>query len=81
VLLHPLDVLGGDDLPTGSGLEFFPGMTMAGGRKRALVRDCLLLLRERFDVGSVGRHARSLEAADLPLRAAPPAPAVRAPVR
>lgn len=60
VLLHPLDLLGGDDLPD-SGLDFFPGMSMPGARKRALVRDCLRLLTERFDVGAVAAHAEALD--------------------
>jgi hypothetical protein len=57
ILLHPLDFLGGDDLP-GSGLEFFPGMALPGARKRALVRDCLGMLRDRFDVVTVDEHTR-----------------------
>ena len=68
ILLHPLDVLGGDDLP-GSGLEFFPGMATPGARKRALVRDCLRALTRRFEVVPVGEHARRIASGDgLPVR-------------
>ncbi|MEY2569696.1 MAG: hypothetical protein QOE63_46, partial [Acidimicrobiaceae bacterium] len=59
ILLHPLDLLGGDDLP-GSGLEFFPGMALPGERKRTLVRDCLAMLADRFDVVPVDAHAAAL---------------------
>jgi peptidoglycan/xylan/chitin deacetylase (PgdA/CDA1 family) len=67
ILLHPLDLLGGDDLP-GSGLEFFPGMSLPGAQKRALVRDCIALLREQFDVVTIGEHSRrALEHNRLPV--------------
>lgn len=56
ILLHPLDLLGGDDLPD-SGLEFFPGMALPGARKRRLVADCLAMLKDRFEVVPVGEHA------------------------
>jgi hypothetical protein len=61
ILLHPLDLLGGDDLPD-SGLEFFPGMQIPGARKRALVADCLAMLTEHFDVVPVGEHAAAVAA-------------------
>lgn len=67
ILLHPLDLLGSDDLPD-SGLEFFPGMNIPGARKRALVRDCLDLLTDAFDVVPVGDHATALTAESLPLK-------------
>jgi hypothetical protein len=60
VLLHPLDLLGGDDVAD-SGLELLPGMSMTGARKRSLVRDCLRLMTERFDVGTVAAHAEALD--------------------
>lgn len=70
ILLHPLDLLGADDLPD-SGLEFFPGMAIPGDRKRAMVRACLRMLTDHFDVMPVGEHARSISAAGgLPVRAA-----------
>jgi len=70
ILLHPLDFLGGDDLP-GSGLEFFPGMALPGARKRRLVGDCIALLKERFDVVPVSKHAaNALAAGGLETRSA-----------
>ena len=64
ILVHPLDLVGADDLPS-SGLEFFPAMNLPGARKRLLVRDCLARFAAAYDVGSVGRHARAV--ADGPL--------------
>jgi peptidoglycan/xylan/chitin deacetylase (PgdA/CDA1 family) len=66
ILLHPLDLLGGDELRH-SGLEFFPGMALSGARKRRLVLDCLRLLADRFDVVPVGEHAAALDARSRPL--------------
>ena len=63
LLLHPLDLIGADDLPKGSGLEFFPGMAMEGARKRKLLVDCLTKFGEAFDVGPMGAHAEAVEAA------------------
>jgi hypothetical protein len=56
ILLHPLDLIGADD-DVPEGLRFFPGMDLPGARKRALVRDCVAMLRDRFDVVPVGEHA------------------------
>ncbi len=61
LLLHPLDVMSADDAPS-AGLEFFPGMTVPGSRKRALVVDCLRRFADGWDVGPMNRHAASLEA-------------------
>jgi hypothetical protein len=69
LLLHPLDLIGADDLPPGSGLEFFPGMAMDGARKRKLLVDCLTRFKAAFDVGPMGRHADAVDAVgDTPLR-------------
>jgi peptidoglycan/xylan/chitin deacetylase (PgdA/CDA1 family) len=64
ILLHPLDFLGGDDLPD-SGLEFFPGMNVPGERKRRLVESCLRMLKERFDVVPITAHADAISRRDL----------------
>lgn len=70
ILLHPLDLVGTDDLgPTGEGLRFFPGMDLPGARKRDLVAACLAVMRDRFDVQPVGRHAAGMAASDLPVLA------------
>ncbi|MDQ1710990.1 MAG: peptidoglycan-N-acetylglucosamine deacetylase [Frankiaceae bacterium] len=65
ILLHPLDLLGGDDV---SGLAFFPGMGLPGERKRALVTECVRALAARYDVVPVGTHAAAIGARSLPSR-------------
>jgi peptidoglycan-N-acetylglucosamine deacetylase len=57
LLLHPLDLLGADDVKE---LGFFPGMAMSGSAKRALLRDCLRLLTSAFRVVPLGEHAGTL---------------------
>ncbi|TAM90601.1 polysaccharide deacetylase [bacterium] len=47
ILLHPLDFLGGDDVPE---LAFFPAMNMSAGRKLAIVADACEALSESFTV-------------------------------
>jgi hypothetical protein len=64
ILLHPLDVLGGDDVRS---LSFFPGMAMSGREKRELVGGFLALLAERYEICTVGEHAGSLAGSDLPI--------------
>lgn len=54
ILLHPLDFLGGEDVPR---LQFFPSMGMTGEQKIAVVERCLDSLANLFNVGSVGEHA------------------------
>ena len=67
VLLHPLDLLGGDEV---SSLAFFPGMAMPGAVKRERVRRYLQRLGSTFDVVPVGEHAARAGSRSLPLRAA-----------
>ena len=68
ILLHPLDLVGADDLgEAGGGLRFFPGMDLPGERKRDLVRACLATMAERFEVLTLGGHAARLAGADLPV--------------
>jgi hypothetical protein len=65
-LLHPLDVLGGDEAPA---LRFFPGMDLATARKLELFRKALRLLGEHFELVPMSTHARALLARpDLALR-------------
>lgn len=54
ILLHPLDFLGGADVPR---LQFFPSMGLTGEQKIAVVERCLDSLTHLFDVRSVGEHA------------------------
>lgn len=65
LLLHPLDFLGEDDVP---GLEFFPGMSQAGGEKVSLVEECLDLLQSSFEVSSMREHARRARASSRAVR-------------
>ena len=64
ILLHPLDVLGGDDVRS---LSFFPGMAMSGKEKRELVGGFLGLLAERYEICTVGEYAASLAGSELPI--------------
>lgn len=65
LLLHPLDFLGGDDIPD---LKFFPGMNLPGERKLELVSRVLQEISKHYEVMSLGRHARVVATrADLPL--------------
>lgn len=54
ILLHPLDFLGGEDVPR---LKFFPSMGMTGEQKIAVVERCLDSMVHLFDVRPVGEHA------------------------
>lgn len=58
LLLHPLDLLGGDLVPQ---LTFFPGMDLRTDRKERLLRRFLSLLRERHVLVPMSAHARALE--------------------
>lgn len=60
-LLHPLDVLGPEDAPQ---LAFFPGMDVASEPKRALVREVLAALAERFTLVPMSAHAAHALAQD-----------------
>ena len=65
ILLHPLDFLGGEDVPS---LGFFPAMRMPAARKLQLVEHCLSRMQALFDVRSLGEHAAVADArATLPV--------------
>ena len=64
-LLHPLDLIGGDDVPA---LAFFPGMDLSGARKRQVFLRVLALLGSRFRLVPMSEHARSF--GELPVRRA-----------
>ena len=64
ILLHPLDFLGSEDAPS---LGFFPAMRMAAARKLECVEWCLDALAARFQLVSLGEHARLASTrSDLP---------------
>jgi peptidoglycan/xylan/chitin deacetylase (PgdA/CDA1 family) len=71
-LLHPLDLLGAEDVPA---LRFFPGMDLSSEHKAHLFRRMLSLLGRHFDVVTMGRHA-ALANQDGHLRTVVPAPAI-----
>lgn len=54
LLLHPLDFLGGDDVPE---LKFFPAMSLPGGQKARLAEGLLDIYRQQFDVVAMSVHA------------------------
>lgn len=55
VLLHPLDFLGADAVPS---LAFFPGMKRSSADKLAITERCLDLLQRSYSILTVGEHAR-----------------------
>lgn len=65
-LLHPLDLLGGDQVES---LAFFPGMDLDGATKRRLFVEVLQAIAERFDAVPMSELARRvLGRHDLPIR-------------
>ncbi len=64
-LLHPLDLLGGDDVPQ---LSFFPGMNLTTRRKRQLFVDAMDMLGSEFDIITMNAHANRLVTGDLAQR-------------
>lgn len=57
LLLHPLDLLDAKDAP---GLEFFPGMGMDYGRKRAMLDFILHELSKYYRLVGMDEHARAI---------------------
>lgn len=56
-LLHPLDLLGGDQIPQ---LAFFPGMDLSSVQKVILFKKVLKELDKHFTLVNMSTHARSL---------------------
>lgn len=63
MLLHPLDVLSGDEVPA---LAFFPGMEIPAATKARRVSRFLSMLTDQFAVTPVGEYASLVAARDLP---------------
>lgn len=63
LLLHPLDLVDGTEIPE---LAFFPGMGMPWAVKHRLLSRWIGRLQERFDVRTVGEHARAVSLRPLP---------------
>lgn len=53
-LLHPLDFLGGDDVPA---MKSFPGMSIGAERKIGFLSEAIDTLADNFEVVSMRRHA------------------------
>lgn len=58
-LLHPLDLIGGDQAPA---LAFFPGMDLTSGRKQAFFVKVLGILARWFQPVPMSAHARAIQA-------------------
>ena len=56
-LLHPLDLLSGDQVPE---LSFFPGMDIPGPRKERLFSEVLDVLASSFELKTMGEQAASI---------------------
>jgi peptidoglycan/xylan/chitin deacetylase (PgdA/CDA1 family) len=54
ILLHPLDFLGGEDVPS---LAFFPAMGLAATTKLECVEHCLEGMQAIYNVRTLGEHA------------------------
>lgn len=59
LLLHPLDFLGGDEVPQ---LSFFPGMKRSGDEKRAFSERMLQIYAHQFQVLPMGKRAEQIAA-------------------
>ncbi|QDU90010.1 Polysaccharide deacetylase [Pirellulimonas nuda] len=62
MLLHPLDLLGGEEAPLLSG---FPGMGLGREAKAAALDRLLKTITDRFQVCTIGRQVASLTAAPI----------------
>jgi hypothetical protein len=56
-LLHPLDLLGGDQVPE---LRFFPGMDVSASEKRIVFEAVLRRLGRTFRIVSMSEHGRAI---------------------
>jgi len=56
-LLHPLDFLGGDQIPE---LAFFPGMDLSGKQKMEIFERVLKELEKHFTFGNMSLYAKSI---------------------
>lgn len=66
LLLHPLDLLSGDDVDE---LKFFPGMQMPLADKLSIVSEMLRIMSDRFTVVTMREHASNVAAqTDLTFR-------------
>ena len=64
-LLHPLDAIGGDQVPQ---LAFFPGMDVPSAHKKRLLGRVLDRLQHHYRLVTMGEHAGRIATRALPLR-------------
>ena len=65
-LLHPLDVIGGDQAPE---LRFFPGMDIPSERKTRLLIDVLRIMQRHYELVPMSVHAADIRSRiSLPAR-------------
>ncbi|MFN8250488.1 MAG: polysaccharide deacetylase family protein [Ferruginibacter sp.] len=58
-LLHPLDLIGGDDVPQ---LSFFPGMDIKSEKKMAVFETAMTQLKKHFELMPMGEFAKHFTA-------------------
>lgn len=68
ILLHPTEFIGAEDT---SAMSFFPGMGLARDVKLGVVDAALRSLKERFDVVTMGEHARAAQQSKLKIKTYP----------
>lgn len=56
-LLHPLDVIGGDQAPE---LKFFPGMDLSSDAKTIMLKKVIKTIGDQFSIVSMSQHAESI---------------------
>lgn len=59
LLLHPLDLLGGDEAPP---LAFFPAMRMPVEQKLSILRSAVAMVTDHYEVLPLGEHAKRVHA-------------------
>jgi hypothetical protein len=65
-LLHPLDLIGGDQIPE---LKFFPGMNISSERKIAIFKRVMKRLGKHFQLVNMSEHVRIIKEQELKTRA------------
>ena len=56
-LLHPLDLIGGDELKE---ISFFPGMDISSGHKKRFFKKVITQISQYYNLASMGRHANEI---------------------
>ena len=56
-LLHPLDLIGGDELPE---MSFFPGMNIKSSKKLEVFTEVITTLAEKYKIVNMSKHAVKL---------------------